>query len=101
VSGKLVRDGIPALVRADGREPLVRVLGDEEYRRALLDKLLEEVEEVRAASPDDVLEELADVLEVLRSLARTHGWSWQDVVDAAEVKRTARGGFSDRLFLER
>ena len=40
--GKLVRDGIPDIIRAAGQQPTVHVLDDDAYRDALLNKLLEE-----------------------------------------------------------
>ena len=49
--GKLVRDRIPAIIEASGRVATVRVLGDEDYDVALFDKLIEEVDELRDATP--------------------------------------------------
>ena len=49
--GKLVRDRIPEIVAAEGGQQNVRVLDDDEYARALLDKLVEEVNELRGPSP--------------------------------------------------
>ncbi|WP_068271309.1 nucleoside triphosphate pyrophosphohydrolase [Aldersonia kunmingensis] len=40
--GKLVRDGIPDLIRADGRTPATRTLSSHAFLAALLDKLVEE-----------------------------------------------------------
>src|SRR5262245_63287046 len=40
--GKLVRDRIPEIIRSEGGSARTRALGDEAYRAALLDKLLEE-----------------------------------------------------------
>jgi predicted house-cleaning noncanonical NTP pyrophosphatase (MazG superfamily) len=42
--GKLVRDRIPEIIRADGRSVQTRMLGDAAYCTALLDKLVEDVE---------------------------------------------------------
>ena len=47
--GKLVRDRIPEIIAAEGKTPTVRILNDQEYEAALLDKLCEEVAELRAA----------------------------------------------------
>lgn len=97
---KLVRDGIPAIIAADGRWPIVRVLDDREYRRALIDKLGEETAELAAADdPHAVLDEMADLLEVLRALAESTGRSIEDVADRADRKRSERGAFASRLLL--
>ena len=99
--GKLVRDRIPELIRADGRTPVVEVLSAAERRPALLEKLAEEAAEAAAASDDELPEELADVVEVVRALAKTLGVSFGDVVELADSKRERRGGFDEGLFLVR
>ena len=98
--GKLVRDRIPAIIAATGRTPDVRVLGEAEYLPALRDKLVEEAEEARACEPSQLVEELADVYEVLAATAAALGVTWADVTATAERKRAERGGFADRLFLQ-
>ena len=98
---KLVRDRIPEIIRARGDVPVVRALGEAEYRAALERKLLEECREVLAAEGADRIEELADVLEVIRALAAAEGATLREVCDAAEAKRLARGAFAQRILLER
>jgi predicted house-cleaning noncanonical NTP pyrophosphatase (MazG superfamily) len=97
---KLVRDGIPRIIEADGAQPVTRVLDQTGYLAALRAKLVEEAEEARAASGRQLRSELADVLEVLRALAASYGMSWEDVVAEAARKRDERGGFYQRIFLE-
>ncbi len=99
--GKLVRDKIPDIIRASGRQPSVRDLDDLEYKAALDAKLLEEATELRdSTAPDDMVQELADVLEVLRGIADLNNLPWATVEQAATIKRTQRGGFTARHFLE-
>jgi len=97
---KLVRDGIPRIIEADGGQPVTHVLDQAGYLAALRAKLIEEAEEARAASDRQLRSELADVLEVLRALAAAYGMSWEDVVAEAARKRDERGGFDERIFLE-
>ena len=97
--GKLVRDRIPEIIRRTGEEPVITILGDTEYRAALLAKLFEEATEVSEAPPEEVAGELADVYEVLRALAAAHGHDWQEIERTAEAKREERGAFKDRLYL--
>lgn len=42
---KLVRDYIPEIIEKNGQTAYVTVLGDEEYKKALEEKLKEEVNE--------------------------------------------------------
>jgi predicted house-cleaning noncanonical NTP pyrophosphatase (MazG superfamily) len=98
--GKLVRDGIPEMIEADGRVPVSRTLTEVEYGVALLAKLEEEMAELADAAPDDRLEEAADVYEVLLALVAHAGHSPDDLIGAADRKRAERGGFSGRVWLE-
>ena len=45
--------------------------------------------------------ELGDVLEVIRALAALEGAGLEGVIRAAEEKRRERGGFEERIFLEK
>lgn len=100
VYNKLVRDKIPEIITADGEIPVTRVLDKAEYRDALFTKFGEELEELRTASETGVISELADLQEVLDSLACSYGYSPSGVRAAAEDKREKRGGFSDKIYLE-
>jgi diadenosine tetraphosphate (Ap4A) HIT family hydrolase/predicted house-cleaning noncanonical NTP pyrophosphatase (MazG superfamily) len=94
---KLVRDRIPELIRRRGSEPRIRQLSGDEFVTALGRKLIEEAEEV-AAAPS--VEELADVVEVVRALATALGLSLEDVEAIRQAKADARGAFKDRIVLE-
>ena len=96
VYNKLVRDKIPAIIQSQGKKANIRILNDEEYRRALETKLDEEVSEYHK---DRKLEELADILEVIYALAESSGHSMEELLEACEKKRQERGGFRDRAFL--
>ncbi|MFH8894390.1 nucleoside triphosphate pyrophosphohydrolase [Streptomyces sp. NPDC017949] len=95
--GKLVRDRIPQIIRADGVEPEVYVADPVEYRQRLREKLEEEVAEYMEADEIDAPEELADILEVAFALAADLG------VDPAQLERIRvskaeqRGGFAERI----
>ena len=99
--GKLVRDRIPEIIRESGGTPAVRRLEAAEYEGALHDKLMEEATELRESETrEDRIEEAADVLEVILGIAQLHGFTFDDVLHRAESKRIARGGFTDRIWLE-
>jgi predicted house-cleaning noncanonical NTP pyrophosphatase (MazG superfamily) len=97
---KLVRDRVPEIIQSEGRRPLIRVLDEASYRQALLAKLIEEAQETSHATASDLPGELADVLEVLRALTMTAGMSWPQLLALADDKRSRRGGFERRIFLE-
>lgn len=97
---KLVRDRIPGIIQADGRRAVTHALDEESYRAALLEKLAEEAREAREATAEQLPGELADILEVLQAITQAHGLSWTDVLEIATRKRTERGAFDNRVFLE-
>ncbi|GMK46621.1 hypothetical protein PghCCS26_37500 [Paenibacillus glycanilyticus] len=100
VYNKLVRDSIPQVIESTGKECRTRILEDDEYTHELRIKLKEESEEYFSAqSPQESLEELADLLEVIRALAATHGFSWEQLEGIREMKAKERGGFQEKIYL--
>ena len=95
---KLIRDRLPAMMRAQGLAVFERRLDEAEYQAALREKLVEEAQEAREAGDGDLIGELADVLEVVRALADAHGLSLDQVEERRLAKREERGGFEDRVF---
>lgn len=93
--GKLIRDKIPAIIRAKGQQPIIRVADVTEYRFLLRAKLSEEVSEFLAS--DDDPEELADILEVLLALAEYIGTGPEQLEKLRVVKAQERGGFAERI----
>ncbi|MDD3669619.1 MAG: nucleoside triphosphate pyrophosphohydrolase [Alphaproteobacteria bacterium] len=94
---KLVRDRIPEIIAGRGECPQTRVLSDDDFKAALVRKLDEEVAEFKT---DRNLEELADILEVVDALAGTLNGTFADVLKIKRAKRSQRGGFEKKLFLE-
>jgi predicted house-cleaning noncanonical NTP pyrophosphatase (MazG superfamily) len=100
-SRKLVRDFIPEKIAQGGEFAEVKELNDEDYSYALRQKLVEEALEVAYADEyDDVIEELADVIAIVKALASSVGSSWDEVIEVELKKRKKRGGFENRLYLE-
>ncbi|MEK7649452.1 MAG: nucleoside triphosphate pyrophosphohydrolase [Patescibacteria group bacterium] len=83
---KLVRDNVPEIMIKDGLKPTTRVLTEPEYLKALDDKLLEEVQELRHGD-EDRKEEMADIYEVLDAMAKVHGFSKDEIFRIQEEKR--------------
>ncbi len=94
---KLVRDKIPQIIEAAGKTCTSSILSEQEYLALLDAKLNEEVAEYQESG---ALEELADILEVIRAIAAARGSSIGEVETIREAKREERGGFEQRILLE-
>lgn len=102
VFNKLVRDNIPDIIKQNGETPVTRILNDDEYKEELYKKLIEEANEViESKDSNSTLEELADVLEVLKAIAKLNNSDLNDVIKIGDQKRIKRGGFEKRIFLEK
>ena len=64
----------------------------------MLDEKLNE--ELAEYQEDKSIEELADLLEVVRAVARARGSSIEEVEDIRRRKAEKRGGFEKRILLE-
>jgi len=100
IYNKLVRDKIPQVIETTGKVYRTRILDETEYKRELVTKLREEADEYFQASNDkQALEELADMLEVIRALAAVHGADPEQLETIRSQKAEARGSFEKRVFL--
>ncbi len=95
---KLVRDRIPEIIEANGQRCTMRALNDEEYARHLDEKLAEELAEYEASGD---IEELVDLIELVRAIVANRGMSWDEFEQLRDHKCQERGGFSKRLLLEK
>lgn len=100
IYNKLVRDNIPDIIEKDGENPVIRVLSDNEYRKELYKKLLEECNElISAKTSDDIIEEASDVFEVLSAISELEGKNIDKVIETSKQKKSKRGGFTKKIFL--
>lgn len=95
--GKLVRDKIIDIIRANGENPRYHTLSDEEYLAELHKKLFEEANEF---VENDDPEELADLLEVVYAIAKHKNINLDEVEKIRIKKREKRGGFDKKIYLE-
>jgi len=93
IYNKLVRDKIPNIIKEKKETPVVKILDDDEYKEALEKKLYEEYQEVIEASGEDRVEELADMLEIIKALAKLENKTLDDVIEIANKKVDKRGAF--------
>ena len=95
---KLVRDRMPEIIEADGKECKTRILTDDiEYEQALWTKLEEEVYEF---FDNPVTDEAADVVQVMKAIMAHRKTNQSDLNSYTFSKAAEKGGFSERVFLE-
>jgi predicted house-cleaning noncanonical NTP pyrophosphatase (MazG superfamily) len=103
-ANKLVRDKTKTRVVPKGINLHQRIMEQEEYLQRLQEKLIEEAHEVAelnlrdTATKQDLLEELADVLEVMHSIAKASNVTMAEVEQARAKKNESHGGFEQRIF---
>lgn len=98
IYNKLVRDKIPEIIKADGKECETEIVRGIEKHELLEKKLLEEVQEYME---DKNLEELADIMEVLFGLANELGYNKEELLKKRADKRVERGGFKEGIVLKK
>ena len=94
---KLVRDRIPEIIEADGKTCVIETLSDSRYLEMLDAKLAEELAEYQGSKS---LEELADLLEVMRAVVQARGWTWGQLEQVRQEKAMQRGGFEKKILLK-
>ena len=93
---KLVRDLIPEIIASSGKTCTTAILSDADYLTMLDAKLNEELAEYQESKS---MEELADLLEVMRAVAKARGSSREEVEQIRREKAIKRGGFDKKLLL--
>ena len=91
-----MRDKIPEIIQKNGKSPVTKYLSDKEYFNELKNKLSEEVDEFKQSNS---VEELADILEVVFSLALHLGVRKTHLEEIRLKKNDERGSFNDKVFL--
>ncbi len=99
---KIVRDKIPDIISKRGERAEIRRLTGEALITALRQKLVEESFEVLdAKSGHDLVDELADVSEVVDALCSALKQSRAHLASVQKEKRQKRGGFEKGVMLAR
>ena len=99
---KIVRDKTVERHNAAGIKTQYKMLGGKELCQALLLKLLEESNEVCVANNrEELVSELADVLEVIDGLCKANSINLEEVMQRKQQKHNERGGFETGLYVER
>ena len=97
---KFVRDKMVERSEATGSIVYSKKLDDKEFEAALRIKCMEEAEEIFSAqSKDGLIEELADMLEIINAFCDIYQVTLKDVIAIQEQKYQERGGFKDHIFI--
>ena len=103
VFNKLVRDLIPETIARTGSKVVFKALKGDELKMALKRKLLEEVNElVVAETTEQIIEEMADIMEVLEQMQfvlSNRIISDQEITKVRDRKEMANGGFNEGFYL--
>jgi predicted house-cleaning noncanonical NTP pyrophosphatase (MazG superfamily) len=98
---KLVRDNIWGWHIERGHEVDGKKLTGFELRKALCEKLHEEADEVDAAqSHEELVEEIADVRQILDDLCAEESISEHDIATAQKAKFKRKGGFREGNYID-
>ena len=98
---KLVRDKIPEKIQRNGEKAVTAQLEKNILSRLLKRKLVEEALEVLDSEGDeDLVVELADILEVLDGILGQHQIDMETVLAQKQKKREKAGGFEKGVFLK-
>ena len=96
---KLVRDKIPEIIESFGDSYKTKILGVYEYRKELRLKLVEEAKEVVNIKKSELVKELSDALQVIRSIADFENISMKEIELRRKKREKNRGGFKKKIFL--
>jgi|GEM_PF-1524570 len=106
IIAKLVRNKIPDIIKQTGDNVYYRKLDKEQYKKEIKAKLLEEITELFHAldknNNTNILEEIADIYEVLEAIVSTYSGdsSLENIAEIKSEKQIAKGNFSEKKFLK-
>jgi predicted house-cleaning noncanonical NTP pyrophosphatase (MazG superfamily) len=100
ILNKLARDKMPNIMRNEGCTVQEKKLEGQELMVALKNKLIEEVNEIMHAKTNiELSEELADLIEVISSIATVNNTNLEEIEKIRIAKNNKRGGFLQGLFI--
>lgn len=98
---KLIRDKIPEIIEASGKTCKTYVLSAEAFKSELKKKVVEEAIELQnATTKKDIIEEVADIYEILDYIKSLHNIDEETIRLKQNSKNEDRGKFDKRIFLE-
>ncbi|MBD3273323.1 phosphoribosyl-ATP pyrophosphohydrolase [Candidatus Dependentiae bacterium] len=102
IFNKLIRDNIPQILKNRKVRFTAHILSGNDFLKELNNKLDEEINEyLQAKNKTEALEELADILEVIKTILRELNISYDELEEIRLKKLNINGGFSKKIFLEK
>ena len=100
IYNKLIRDRIPENIQNDNKSCIVEILDEPRFIAELMKKLIEESMELNeATNRDEIINELADLHEIIDTIKVTHAISDSEVQEKQHKKAQTNGRFEKRLYL--
>lgn len=97
---KLIRDRIPLVMKKNGAAFKLKVLQQSAFKKELLKKVGEEASSLPHLKKKlDIVDELADTLDVIREIQRVFKISDSEIRSAQKSAMKRKGGFKKRLYL--
>lgn len=97
---KLVRDRIIEIIEKQNKKCSYRYLKDIEFNQCLKDKLMEESKEVcDAIGKEELMNEIADVLEVIEALIQHNNFDKDEIIKIKKDKAMRNGKFNEKIYL--
>lgn len=101
IYNKLVRDNIPSIIEKDNKKCNYHIAEEKEQLKYLISKLFEETLELaEAKTREEVLEEIADIEDVLEMIALKHNLNETDIYTKRLNKCNKNGWFKKFIILE-
>jgi predicted house-cleaning noncanonical NTP pyrophosphatase (MazG superfamily) len=75
-------------------------LTDEEHKSELVNKIIEEANEINQATSDNIAEEIADVQQAIDDLKDKYSLSDLDIQKAKATKRKKSGSFAKGIYID-
>jgi len=98
---KLVRDNTLQRFKDADVTAQYKIISNTELIDALNCKLIEEAYEVQdAQNRQEVVEELADLLEVIDGLCKVRGIALEEIMKEKKAKIAERGGFDNGIYID-
>jgi predicted house-cleaning noncanonical NTP pyrophosphatase (MazG superfamily) len=97
---KLVRDKIIDHQLTTGAITTYRQLDPNEHKNELVNKIIEESQEITQAKPEEIAMEIADVQQALDDLKEKCGFTNEDIAKAQAMKNEKNGAFKKGLYID-
>ncbi len=97
---KLVRDNIPEVIKKNGGDFKIKKLSKEHFEKELIRKVGEEASGLMGAkNRQELISELADVLDVIEEIKTFKGITGQEIKKSQKAAYERKGGFRKKLYL--